>query len=335
MCSSAKVFCGFLDSNITCHNQDADAKKYHKDITFTAVLIFKHRRLGRIPHSQDYIYQAIRSRIQSSLLFGAIAARDASLVSFVLECKPLDIIRDVDGRTPLHAAALLDPPHEEIATVLVNAMPRDTIERDNDGQVPLHLAVFRAWLSEPPVGLQRSYFSNVIRYLMRNMQRTDLDTKDHDGQSPWDQLCDPDDPDSCGCNDDECASTWIRELKENLEPISGPAIAQDHEGPIKPRPPEEDSPQYRASIALDGTVSEFYHAPHEETRKLEERINLKTPSVYTMIYDSENGCARILQFSRVKESLQDFRCRWIHGPANNEQWLSVKPRHQSSTLARH
>ncbi|KAK4214268.1 hypothetical protein QBC37DRAFT_284262, partial [Rhypophila decipiens] len=294
-------------------------RKYRKQkMTFTSVSIYKHRRLARVPDTQDYIYKAICSRIQAKLLFQSIPVRNVALIQTILESKALPEeveVKDWKGRTPLHYAAALYPPSEDIVTLLINERPSETVEPDNDGRIPLHDAVLTAWEQEPPEGIDRSECSGVIRYLLRNMQRGDMEVQDNEGVSPWDQMtCEKE---GCCCEEDECAAVWIQELRENLEPISGPAISQDYVLPTEPTPPEKDSAQYLATFTSQGAVSEFYHSFNQINHKLEEHINLKTPSVYEMIYDSDKGCARILEFSRRRESYQDFRCRWIHVPANN------------------
>lgn len=284
-------------------------------ITMTPVSTFRHRRLAVIPDADDYIYHAIRSRIQSTLLFQGIYLRNADLVFTILGCPNLTIIWDLEGHlTPLHAAVQLRPPNEQIVTPLINQRQDDIMQRDDEGRVPLHHAIEAAWKTKPPEGEVRSEFANVIRYLMRNMQRTDFDIKDDSGRSPWYLLCDPS---NCTCGYPECAASWIRELRDTLEPIRGPALDENSEGPSEPVAPPEDSAQYRACVTTDGTVGEFYHAYDERSRRVQERINLKTPSIYRMMYDPRYGCAKILQFSRRREGSQDFRCRWIHIPANN------------------
>lgn len=312
------------NSQLVKEEEFSAMRKYKRQrMTFTSVSIYKHRRLGRVPDTQDYIYKAICSRIQSKLLFQAIPLRNVALIQTILESKALPEeveVKDHNGRTPLHHAAALYPPSEDIVTLLINERPSDTVEPDKNGRIPLHDAVLTAWEQEPAEGIERSECSGVIRYLMRNMQRGDMEAQDNEGVSPWDQMtCEKE---GCCCEEDECAAVWIGELRENLEPISGPAISQEYELPTEPTPPEKDSAQYLATFTSQGTVSEFYHSFNQINHKLEEHINLKTPSVYEMIYDSDKGCARILDFSRRREAYQDFRCRWIHVPANNEQWMA-------------
>ncbi|KAK4445380.1 hypothetical protein QBC34DRAFT_164902 [Podospora aff. communis PSN243] len=291
------------------------------DITMTSVATFKHRRLAIIPDADDYIYKTIRSRIQSTLLFQGIYLRNPDLVETILECETLTVVEDIEGKlTPLHAAAQLNPANDEIVTILLYKRKHEIMERDELGRVPLHLAIAAAWEAKPLEGLDRSDFSNVIRYLMRNMPRTDLDTRDNNGLSPWDQLCEPGE---CTCELDECAGDWIRDIRDTLEPISGP-VDEVPKRPTKPVPPERDSTQFHASLAASGTVAEFYHVVECDGMKpvVREHINLKTPNVYDMIYHPNRGCAKILQYSRVKEESQNLRCRWVHIPANSEQWLS-------------
>lgn len=297
--------------------QDKLAVSDKINVTLTSIYTVKHRRLARIPDAQDYIYHAIRSRIQSTLLFQGIYLRNTDAVSAILEFKNLKIIKDLEGNlTPLHAAAQMDPPVEEIVTQLVNQMQGDILKPDDKGQIPLHHALYTAWVSEPPWE-ERPEFANAIRYLMRNMQRSDFDIKDKDQKSPWDLLrCKTAVPD-CLCDSDECAADWIRELRDTLEPIGGPAIEDQVEGLAVFSPPAPGTAQHRACVTTDGTVGEFYHAPNEKTGQLQECINLKTPSIYKMVYDPKHSCAKILELSRRKEASQEFTCRWIHIPANN------------------
>lgn len=287
----------------------------------TSVSTFRHRRLAIIPDAQDYIYQAILSRMQSTLLFQGIYLRNSDLIFSILESKNLAIIRDLEGNlTPLHAAAQMRPPNEPIVTKLINQMPDDIMQRDEKGRIPLHLAIDAAWKTWKKRQLSdeiRSDFTEIISFLMRNMQRTDFDITDDNGDSPWDILCSPG---NCECgleNPMECAANWIWDLRDTLEPISGPALEEETGGPTEPVAPNEGSIQYVACVTTNGTVAEFYHAFDSRTKKKQERINLKTPSVYRMIYDPQYGCAKILELSRRIEDSQDFRCRWIHIPANN------------------
>ncbi|KAK5654262.1 hypothetical protein OQA88_7437 [Cercophora sp. LCS_1] len=288
------------------------------DITMTSVSTFRHRRLAIIPDAQDYIYRAILSRMQSTLLFQGIYLQNSDLIFSILESKNLAIIRDLEGNlTPLHAAVQMRPPNEPIVTKLINQMSDDIMQRDEQGRIPLHLAIDTAWKSKSPSDETRSDFKEIISFLMRNMQRTDFDIEDDKGHSPWDILCKPG---NCKCgrgNAMECAANWIWHLRDNLEPISGPALEDDVGGPTEPIAPRKESAQYVACDTTNGTVAEFYHALDSRTKKMQERINLKTPSVYRMIYDPQYGCAKILEFSRRTEDRQNFRCRWIHIPANN------------------
>ncbi|KAK0713751.1 hypothetical protein B0T26DRAFT_873806 [Lasiosphaeria miniovina] len=283
-------------------------------ISFKSISTYQHRRLGRIPDAQDYVYRGIMFTIRSELLFQALAAQNVSLVSTIVDGKTRGVIKDKQGRTPLHAAALLYPPNEDIVTILVTDCPSDAVEGDDMGCTPLHLAVDSAWQNEPDEGMDRAGYRGVIRCLVRNMP-VDLDIEDNDQMSPWAKLCDRNE---CTCR---VSCDWIWDLRDNPEPISGPAIAEDLEEPTRPEPPVEGSLEEAVMFASQGIVSEFYHAVSEKTKRLEEHITWKTTSIHEMIYDHDRGCAKILEVSRAKREGQDFRCRWIHVPANNEQWL--------------
>ncbi|KAK0744292.1 hypothetical protein B0T21DRAFT_380631 [Apiosordaria backusii] len=318
--SQARVQQGDGDSMSLCKDED-EYRASMTGITFTSVAIYRHRRLARMGDTQDYIYRTILAKIQSTVLYQAIKSGSVGLVETILDSKPSLIYKTESGRNPLHIACLMEPPSETIVTLLINERPDDTTEPDEGGATPLHHAVFKAWFNEPEEGRERSEYSGVIRYLMRNMQREDLDMRDNEDRSPWDYICEDSTEYYCSCNSSECAATWIRELRENLEPITGPAITQDHALPTEPTPPTADSPQYIASFVAEGTVSEFYHTTNKKTKRVEEQINLKTPSVYEMVYDSNKRCARILESSRRKGKENDFRCRWILLPANNASSL--------------
>ncbi|KAK0673166.1 hypothetical protein QBC41DRAFT_397115 [Cercophora samala] len=320
--SQARVQQGDADNLSLCKDED-EYRASVTGITFTSVAIYRHRRLARMGDSQDYIYRTILAKVQSIVLYQAIKSRNIDLVENILDSKPPLIYKTECGRNPLHVACLMEPPSETIVTLLINERPDDTTEPDDGGATPLHHAVLKAWYNEPEEGRERSEWSGVIRYLMRNMQREDLDLQDNEGHSPWDSICTS--PYLCGCTgSDGCAATWIRELRENLEPIRGPAITQDHDLPTEPTPPKPDSSQYIASFVAEGTVSEFYHTTNKKTKRVEEQINLKTTSVYDMVYDANKGCARVLELSRRKGKDKDFRCRWILLPANNASFSAQK-----------
>ncbi|KAK4175071.1 hypothetical protein QBC36DRAFT_29778 [Triangularia setosa] len=314
--SQARVQQGDIDNMSLCKDED-EYRASIAGITFTSVAIYRHRRLARMGDAQDYIYRTILAKMQSTVLYQAIKSGNVGLVENILDSKPSIIYKTESGRNPLHVACLMEPPNETIVTLLINERPDDTTEPDNGGATPLHHAVFKAWYNEPEEGRERSEYSGVIRYLMRNMQREDLDLYDNEGRSPWDWICEDSTEYYCGCNGSECAATWIRELRENLEPIRGPAITQEYDLPTEPTPPTPDSSQYIASFVAEGTVSEFYHTTNKKTKRVEEQINLKTTSVYEMVYDANKRCARILESSRRKGQDKDFRCRWILLPANN------------------
>ncbi|KAK4194327.1 hypothetical protein QBC40DRAFT_188432 [Triangularia verruculosa] len=314
--SQARVQQGDGDNLSLCKDED-EYRASGNLINFTSVAIYRHRRLARMADTQDYIYRTILAKMQSVVLYQAIKASNEGLVESILDSKPYLIYKTDHGRNPLHVACLMERPSETIVTLLINERPDDTIEPDDGGEIPLHHAVFQAWYNEPEEGKERSEYSGVIRYLMRNMQREDLDMRDNEERTPWDGICEDNTEFYCTCNGPECAATWIRELRENLEPITGPAITQDHDLPTEPTPPAPDSSQYIASFRSEGTVSEFYHTTNKKTKRVEEQINLKTTSVYEMVYDANKRCARILESSRRKGKDKDFRCRWILLPANN------------------
>ncbi|KAK4677383.1 hypothetical protein QC764_405715 [Podospora pseudoanserina] len=322
--SQARVQQGDSDNMSLCKDED-EYRASIKGVTFTSVAIYRHRRLARMGDTQDYIYQTILAKMQSTILYQAIKSRNVELVENILDSKPRLIYKTESGRNPLHIACVMEPPSDTIVTLLINERPDDTTEPDDGGSTPLHHAVFKAWYNEPEEGRERSEYSGVIRYLMRNMQREDLDLHDNEGRSPWDWICEDSTEYYCGCNGSECAATWIRELRENLEPIRGPAITQDYDLPTEPTPPTPDSSQYIASFVAEGTVSEFYHTTNKKTKRVEEQINLKTTSVYDMVYDANKRCARTLESSRRKGKDKDFRCRWILLPANNASSLLTPP----------
>lgn len=208
----------------------------------------------------------------------------------------------------------MDPPVEEIVTLLVNQMPGDILKADDKGRIPLHYALLTAWLSEPPL-TERTEFANSIRYLMTNMQRTDLDIVDSDQKSPWDLLrCNTAGLD-CLCESEVCAANWIRELRDTLEAIGGPAIDKG-EAQTKVIPPMPGTRQHRACVATYATVGDFYHARNKEG-EMQECLDLTPESIYKMMYDPQQECASILSPFKPQEASQEFKCRWIHIPANN------------------
>ncbi|KAK1831012.1 hypothetical protein QBC39DRAFT_352673 [Podospora conica] len=273
------------------------------NMTSVSISTMRHRLIARISAKDDYIYQAILSRIQSTLLFQCIEMGNTDFLTAILRSNKLTILKEVPGNfTPLHAALQMDPPNEEVVAQLVDQMQSDIVERDDNGQVPLHHALYTASKTMPRPEertLEDRYeFRNSIRRLMRNMQRTDFNIKDKHGKSPWDLLkCKGSAPD-CECDTNECASgaAWIKELRDDLEPIGGPEI-QDEEK-IQPRISQvvKGTARWMACLNTDGTLAEFYWAPNAQTGKLQECINLRTPSIYRMIYDPKQGLPRFCHY---------------------------------------
>ncbi|KAK3389993.1 hypothetical protein B0H63DRAFT_106274 [Podospora didyma] len=302
------------------------------DLTFSVASTTKHRRLGRIPNAQDYVYRDILTIIRSSLLFHAIETQQVELVtalSKALKSQP----EIVDGllRTPLHIAAQLNPPSEKIVEILASDRPDDPTAQDCDGNQPLHYAVQRAFRDNPPPdGPERAEYENVIRCLLRNMPPNNKGVKNISGKNPWSicLVCESECEFECEFYDylPGADYEWIWSLRDNPEPISGPVVDPGDTEPKRPKAPHKELPQYK-DIFKTGIVAEFFHAKDASGRTV-EHITWKTTSINEMIYDHDKGCAKVLEVGRAKHYAnaataiqeKDFRCRWLHIPANNVRW---------------
>ncbi|KAK3308398.1 uncharacterized protein B0T15DRAFT_107138 [Chaetomium strumarium] len=90
--------------------------------------------------------------------------------------------------------------------------------------------------------------------------------------------------------------------------------------------PQRGSPQERACSAFEVTLIQVFLQEGEDG-KLRNNFNsphqaIDVPSVYDFIYEGDRGVSHASGDSRPDKLGRDsFICRWLHLPANNEQWV--------------
>ncbi|PCG95219.1 Hypothetical protein PENO1_074590 [Penicillium occitanis (nom. inval.)] len=203
--------------------------------------------------------------------------------------------RDSQGQTPLHRAALKG--NLDAVELLTRRIQDMAIVQDKTGQIPFHVAVIQASKMDNPTDDDQTNWRNVILELMKG--QVNVDCKDKEGKSAWDYA-------------DDKKRKWIKILKNERAWISGLLIklspgAQDL--PDKPK-----RARLSACRRIEAGLSEFYWDPYSG-----EILNLKDPTIFRLIYHKKERLEEI--FSNSKPPGLKSRCRWIHLPANNEQWI--------------
>jgi len=114
----------------------------------------------------------------------------------------------------------------------------------------------------------------------------------------------------------------IRELLRNHQPVVSRRLEETRQQPWKDwNPPSEQSPAHRACERAKAIVAEFYAGAEDDSGGI--LADYDVPSVFELVYQKDRGPEKVL--SRLAERhlarRGEVRCRWIHVPANNEQWL--------------
>jgi len=215
-------------------------------------------------------------------------------------------MRDQHGQTPLHHAVRAGNP--DAVKRLIHQGKASVTKKDRDGRSPLNIAVQEAVhkvkvAEDDPEHprLQKSY-TQIINLLIKNGAR--VDDRDNGGRTPWAYA-------------EGDGNQWIRRLKDKHLIIGSSSTAS---GGMELVLPPKPGPQREACHAFDIILAEVFLQRKRE--RFSEIFNIDLASVYDIIYKGTSGVSQVLEASRPEQMTQDkVRCRWIHLPSNNEQWV--------------
>ncbi|KAK5658125.1 hypothetical protein OQA88_2681 [Cercophora sp. LCS_1] len=280
--------------------------------TLDALLIPKQsltaHRLSRFEGPNDIDYRSIMDNIKRSLILICSITRSGKLTA----CLP-DFLRDSflfvadardqHGQTPLHLAVKEANP-DAVKRLLFQGRASVT-KKDRSGRSPLNIAIQEA--AHRTSGLQpdsdfKKTYTQIINLLMKNGAR--VDDKDNDGKTPWFYA-------------EGDGNQWIRRLKDKHLIIGTSSTAT---GGIDSVVPPKPGPQREAAQAFDMILAEVFLQRKKE--RYSEVFNFDLASVHEVVYSGSSSLSQILAASRPEQMTADkVRCRWIHVPSNNEQWV--------------
>ncbi|KAK4149190.1 hypothetical protein C8A00DRAFT_38221 [Chaetomidium leptoderma] len=265
-------------------------------------------RLSRFEGPNDVDYRSIVDAVKRSLIVKCSITKSDKLAlclaDFLRDKFPVDL-RDQLCQTALHLAVKAANP-DAVQRLLYQGKASVT-RKDSDGRSPLNIAVqeaaYRTWNpGGPPDPDLQMVYTQIINMLVRNGAR--VDDKDHDGKMPWSYA-------------EGDGNQWIRRLKDKYLIIgSSSTTSRGMQRVLPPQP----GPQREACNAFDMIVAEVFLQRKRE--RFSEVFNFDLASVYDIIYKGSSGISMVLEASRPEKLTKDqVRCRWIHVPSNNEQWI--------------
>ncbi|KAL2266669.1 hypothetical protein VTJ83DRAFT_6021 [Remersonia thermophila] len=265
-------------------------------------------RLSRFEGPTDVDYRTIIKSIKRSLVVLTSTTKSEDLASclagFLKDKFPVDL-RDQKGYTALHLAVRAGNP-DAVKRLLYQGKASPVL-KDMQGRSALNLAIQEAAQCtracngkiDPD---QEKIYTEIITHLMKNGSR--VDDKDNDGRNPWSYA-------------EGHGTDWIRRLKDR-QPILG-SSSKSSLGPPVVSPPRS-SAQKKACHDYEVILAEVFLQKNQG--RFYDLFNLKLVPVYEAIYRAKPNALQRLENSRHKHlSADNVRCRWIHVPANNEQWI--------------
>ncbi|KAH6839514.1 hypothetical protein B0I37DRAFT_235814 [Chaetomium sp. MPI-CAGE-AT-0009] len=211
-------------------------------------------------------------------------------------------VKDWHKRSPLHLA--VQARNDAALVRLVNARPSLVIEKDRNGTTPLHAAIIDVvrWGHEL-MDYARASYQMMIEKILLAMAENEYDDKIKDsvGKSPWDYL-----------NGDNYQ--WVLELREFRYLFNGAQAAQPETIGDLPR---LGGPLEAEASGLSTTIAQFYIS-HDDTR---DYLEFQRPNVVSLIYDPHYGIDKLFERNLRHDDDKRATCRWVHIPANNEQWV--------------
>ncbi|KAK0708109.1 hypothetical protein B0H67DRAFT_671831 [Lasiosphaeris hirsuta] len=275
------------------------------------------RRLTSFSDAKDYGYTVTISRIRESLMIRAV--QDDKLEDLQLSLMKAGVSVDVNdewGMSLLHLAATAPNPDGLKILLDNNADPQT---KDSKGQTPLHSSIRMYCDSEVDAGIMMENLKRVIEKLLDFTTKPELNLNT-DNQK-W-TIRDILQPHRHRCSGPGCTHETIRDLIARHRPFVRKRKTDDKDEAWKNwEPPADGSIQQRACEGTKAIIAEFYSTKEDKASSDYDR-----PSVLDLIYHRESGPADILtkkaetNISRLKGE-EDVYCRWIHVPANNEQWI--------------
>ncbi|KAK3989115.1 hypothetical protein QBC44DRAFT_381891 [Cladorrhinum sp. PSN332] len=261
---------------------------------------------GRFLGPQDPNYIRFVGQIQASLLFKVAADRELEHLLIDLIGRSLDgiyspLIQDYKGQCPLHRAAFCG--NDLAVTLLVSAYPPLTTTHDHAGLTPLHSVILGA-IETNPEEQDREPYKTIIEKLLGTMAELGEmdDPKDNDSKSPWDYV-------------QEDRHLWIRWLREPSNLLTGARAEQDERLGTLEVPVDGKLAVCRKSEAF---LVQFYIAKNNSTDYLDRQRS----TIYRLIYDPRYGADNLFRRNkRNTDTEKRATCRWIHLPANNEEWV--------------
>ncbi len=277
--------------------------------SFVAMLSASAHRLSRFEGPNDVDFRSIMDTIKRVLIIrcSLIGTLAPSLADFIKDGFPVDL-PDCRGLSALHHA---------VWSYNVDAVKRLThqgnasvFKKDSLGQSPLHAAVQAArdvdgLLVKDGSGKEvdgRKIATQILNILLRKGAR--VDDKDEFGRTPWSYA-------------NTEGSDWIKRLRHNHLIVGSSSKPSRGMETVHPPPP---GPQRGACDAFDMILAEVYVL--RKGGRADDVFNIEMAPVYDVIYKPSSGVSHLLNESRSsKLTGHRLRCRWVHVPSNNEQWV--------------
>jgi hypothetical protein len=275
------------------------------DVLFVPKQSVTARRLSKFEGPNDIDYRSLVNAVKRSLIVKCSITKSGKLATglsyFIGNKFPVDL-QDQLSQTALHLA--IKTPNLDAVKRLLFQGKASVMKRDSEGRSPLNIAVqeaaYQTW-GLFDYDLEKTY-AEIINVLMKKGAR--IDDKDNDGKTPWSYA-------------EGEANQWIGRLKDKHLVIGSSWTTSGRMETVRPPQP---GPQQEACDAFDTILAEVFL--NKKRGRLSEVFNFNLASVYDIIYNGISGVARALAVSRPAQLPPDkLRCRWIHLPSNNEQWV--------------
>ncbi|KAK0730918.1 hypothetical protein B0H67DRAFT_54411 [Lasiosphaeris hirsuta] len=291
-------------------------------ITLHPLSLHRLRRLTSFPSLDDPGYKCIISRMCDDLMLKAVRNQKLKdLQSDLMRAGSSVNAKDERGLSLLHRAAIAPNP---VGVNMLLGNQANSQARNLSGQTPLHYAIKMFCKDDPGDEATQEQLKKIIAQLLDFTRKSELyNSRDDEGMAPQDLLHDARE---CSCYPDPCRHDPIRELLNSHQPIVSHRLEERKDKPWKGwSPPDPDGLANKACVRSKAIVAEFYDrdglGDSREDRQL--LADYYVPSVLDLVYQKGLGPAKILSKLAERHVIQkgDVCCRWIHVPANNEQWL--------------
>ncbi|KAK5658057.1 hypothetical protein OQA88_2613 [Cercophora sp. LCS_1] len=278
-------------------------------------------RLTNFRGPDDLGYQVTVARLYHSLMITAVSSRKRKQLQLNLmkAGSPFDL-KDEWSVSLLHLAAVAPNP-EGVNMLLGNGANSQV--RDPQGQTPLHCAIRRFYSldGQPSHGSTtadeiQDCLHTIISQLLSFTTKSELNnSRDMHEYTSRDIIAQY----RCACVTPPCKHDALKVLLHNHQPRA----IRRQDGKSRSRwegwcSPATGTLEWRACERATAIIAEFYRTADGPLADYE------VPNVYRLIYDEDEGPVGILSGLADRISTKgnpDLRCRWVHVPANNEQWI--------------